>query len=63
MNIEYAKWSDAKAKARALDPRSDTERAAAQAATRERREAYVRGRQLAEPNSRKADPSGASVPQ
>ena len=48
MNIEYAKWSDVKAKARALDPRPEAEREAGAARTRERREAYVRGHQLAE---------------
>jgi DNA-binding XRE family transcriptional regulator len=48
MNIEYAKWSDVKAKARALDPRTETEREAGAAKARERREAYVRGHQLAE---------------
>ena len=44
----YAKWSDVKARARAVDSRTDAERAAGQQAARERREAYVRGHQLAE---------------
>lgn len=48
MSAEYVKWSDVKAKARALDPRTDEERAAGQAVARERREAYVRGYQMAE---------------
>jgi DNA-binding XRE family transcriptional regulator len=48
MNTEYVKWNEVKAKARALDPRTDTEREAAAATARERREAYVRGHQLAE---------------
>jgi DNA-binding XRE family transcriptional regulator len=48
MSTEYVKWSDVKAKARALDPRTDVEREAAAATARERREAYVRGHQLAE---------------
>ncbi|RAY11947.1 XRE family transcriptional regulator [Actinomadura craniellae] len=48
MGTGYSTWSEVKAKASALDPRSDTERAAGQAAARERREAYVRGHQLAE---------------
>ncbi|MEU9890754.1 helix-turn-helix transcriptional regulator [Sphaerisporangium sp. NPDC051017] len=48
MSARYSKWSDVKAKGRALDPRSDAERAAGEAAARERREAYVRGHQLAE---------------
>ena len=48
MNSEYAKWSDVKAKARALDPRPEAEREAGAARARERREAYVRGHQLAE---------------
>lgn len=48
MGTGYSKWSEVKAKAAALDPRSDAERAAGQAAAREQREAYVRGFQLAE---------------
>ena len=48
MSTEYVKWSDVKAKARALDPRTDAEREVAAATARERREAYVRGHQLAE---------------
>jgi DNA-binding XRE family transcriptional regulator len=48
MGTGYSKWSDVKAKAAALDPRSDTERAAGETTARERREAYVRGFQLAE---------------
>lgn len=48
MNTGYSKWSDVKAKARALDPRTDDEREVAAATARERREAYVRGHQLAE---------------
>lgn len=48
MSPEYVKWSDVKAKARALDRRTDAEREAAAATVRERREAYVRGHQLAE---------------
>ncbi|MFC4118362.1 helix-turn-helix domain-containing protein [Nonomuraea zeae] len=48
MSTQYSKWSDVKAKAAALDPRDETERAAGEAVARERREAYVRGFQLAE---------------
>jgi DNA-binding XRE family transcriptional regulator len=48
MSTEYVKWSDVKAKARALDHRTDVEREVAAATARERREAYVRGHQLAE---------------
>ncbi|MEV0386169.1 helix-turn-helix transcriptional regulator [Nonomuraea sp. NPDC050643] len=48
MSTRYSKWSDVKAKAAALDPRDETERAAGEAVARERREAYVRGFQLAE---------------
>ena len=45
----YAKWSDVKAKGRVSDPRTGEEQAASRsAAARERREAYVRGHQLAE---------------
>lgn len=48
MSSDYTKWSDVKAKGRVADPRTDEERAAGKAAARERREAYVRGHQLAE---------------
>ncbi|MET8877918.1 helix-turn-helix transcriptional regulator [Nocardia sp. NPDC004604] len=48
MSTEYVKWKDVRAKARAVDPRTDAERKAGAAAARERREAYVRGHQLAE---------------
>jgi DNA-binding XRE family transcriptional regulator len=48
MNNSYSKWSDVKAESGAVDPRTGEERAAGKAAARERREAYVRGHQLAE---------------
>lgn len=48
MSTRYSKWSDAKAKGASLDPRSEEEQATGAAAARERREAYVRGFQLAE---------------
>ncbi|MFC5745211.1 helix-turn-helix domain-containing protein [Actinomadura rugatobispora] len=48
MGTGYGTWSGVKAKAAALGPRSDAERAAGETAARERREAYVRGFQLAE---------------
>jgi len=48
MSTKYVKWTDVKARARELDPRTDAGRAAGQAAARERREAFVRGHQLAE---------------
>jgi DNA-binding XRE family transcriptional regulator len=48
MSDSYSKWSDVKARGRAADPRTDDEQAAGKAAARERREAYVRGHQLAE---------------
>lgn len=48
MSTEHATWTEVEAKAGELDPRTDTERAAGQTAARERREAYVRGHQLAE---------------
>lgn len=48
MSTGYSKWSEVKAKAAALDPRSEAERATGEATARERREAYVRGFQLAE---------------
>lgn len=48
MSTEHVTWTEVKAKARDLDRRTDAERAAGKAAARERREAYVRGHQLAE---------------
>jgi hypothetical protein len=48
MSGSYSKWSDVKAAGRALDPRTGEEQAAGKAAAGERREAYVRGHQLAE---------------
>jgi DNA-binding transcriptional regulator YiaG len=44
----YAKWSDVKAEGRAADTRTSEEQADGKAVARERREAYVRGHQLAE---------------
>ena len=44
----YAKWGDVRAEGRAADTRTAEEQAAGKAAARERREAYVRGHQLAE---------------
>lgn len=48
MSRSYSKWSDVKAEGRALDPRTSEEQAVGKAAAHERREAYVRGHQLAE---------------
>ncbi|MHB1433088.1 MAG: helix-turn-helix domain-containing protein [Streptosporangiaceae bacterium] len=48
MSSGYARWSDVRAQGREADPRTVAERAAGKAAARERREAYVRGHQLAE---------------
>lgn len=48
MSSGYSKWSDVKAKAHAADPRTAEEQAAGKATARERREAYIRGHQLAE---------------
>ena len=48
MNAKFSSWSEVKAKAAAADPRPPAERDAAEAAAAERREAYVRGYQLAE---------------
>ncbi|MFD7154526.1 helix-turn-helix domain-containing protein [Kribbella sp. NPDC059898] len=45
---DYVKWEKAKAKGRAVDPRTDAERAESKKAARERLDAYVRGHQLAE---------------
>jgi DNA-binding XRE family transcriptional regulator len=48
MTSEYTPWNEVKAKASAADPRSAAERADGQSVAAERREAYVRGHQLAE---------------
>ncbi len=48
MSSSYTKWSDVRAKGREADPRPAEEQAAAKAEARERRDAYVRGHQLAE---------------
>lgn len=45
---DYVKWEQVKAKGRAVDPRSDAERAESKQAARERLDSYVRGHQLAE---------------
>ncbi|HUK68785.1 MAG TPA: helix-turn-helix domain-containing protein [Streptosporangiaceae bacterium] len=48
MSGGYVKWSEVRAKGRAADARTSEEQSAGKAAARERREAYVRGHQLAE---------------
>jgi DNA-binding XRE family transcriptional regulator len=48
MSGSYSRWSDVKAKGRAADQRTGEEQADGKAAAHERREAYVRGHQLAE---------------
>lgn len=48
MSGSYSAWDEVKARGRAADPRTAEEQAAGKAAARERREAYVRGHQLAE---------------
>lgn len=48
MSGNYSRWSDVKAKGRAADPRTTDQQAADKAAAGERREAFVRGHQLAE---------------
>jgi DNA-binding XRE family transcriptional regulator len=48
MSDSYSKWSDVRARGRAADQRTGDEQAVGKAAARERREAYVRGHQLAE---------------
>jgi DNA-binding XRE family transcriptional regulator len=48
MSSGYAEWSDVRARGREADPRSAGEQVAGKGAARERREAYVRGHQLAE---------------
>jgi DNA-binding XRE family transcriptional regulator len=48
MSTEYTSWSEVKDKARPVDPRSGDERDAGRVLAVERREAYIRGHQLAE---------------
>jgi|SRR6516225_6152798 DNA-binding XRE family transcriptional regulator len=48
MSSGYARWNDVRTRGRAADPRTADDQAAGKAAARERREAYVRGHQLAE---------------
>jgi DNA-binding XRE family transcriptional regulator len=48
MSGGYSTWSEVKAEGRAADPRTADELSAGKTAARERREAYVRGHQLAE---------------
>jgi DNA-binding XRE family transcriptional regulator len=48
MSSDYVKWSEVRAKGREADPRTAEEQAAGKVAARERREAYLRGHQLAE---------------
>jgi DNA-binding transcriptional regulator YiaG len=48
MSDSYSKWSDVRAKSRAVDPRTPAEQAVGKAVAKERQEAYIRGQQLAE---------------
>lgn len=48
MNDRYSRWSDVRARGRAVDPRTPAEQAAGKDAARDRQDAYVRGHQLAE---------------
>jgi DNA-binding XRE family transcriptional regulator len=48
MSATFSSWDQVKAKAAEVDPRTPAEREAGQAVAAERREAYVRGHQLAE---------------
>jgi DNA-binding XRE family transcriptional regulator len=48
MSSDYAKWSEVKARGREADPRSAEDQVAGKRMASERREAYVRGHQLAE---------------
>ena len=48
MSETFSTWNQVKAKAAAIDPRTPAERDAGAATATERREAYVRGHQLAE---------------
>lgn len=48
MSAEFSSWEQVKARAAAVDPRTPAEREVGRAVAAERREAYVRGHQLAE---------------
>lgn len=48
MTASFSSWEQVKAKAAAIDPRDPAEQEADRAAAAQRREAYVRGHQLAE---------------
>ena len=48
MSSGYTEWNEVRARGRDADPRTAEEQAAGKAAARERREAYMRGHQLAE---------------
>ena len=48
MSGGYARWSDVRARGREADQRTAEQQAAGKAPARERRDAYVRGHQLAE---------------
>jgi len=48
MSDSYSRWNDVKARGRLADPRTEDEKSSGKTAARERREAYVRGHQLAE---------------
>ena len=48
MSDNYSKWSDVRARGRAVDPRTSAERAEGKEVARERHESYIRGCQLAE---------------
>lgn len=67
MSSNYAKWSDVRARGREADPRTAEEQAAGKAAAGERREAYMRGHQLAEMHTAadvtQAEPSVLGVSQ
>jgi DNA-binding transcriptional regulator YiaG len=48
MSDSYSRWSDVRAKGRAVDPRPRAEQTAGKEQAKERQEAYIRGQQLAE---------------
>jgi DNA-binding XRE family transcriptional regulator len=48
MTDSHSKWSEVRAKGRAIDPRTPAEQAAGKVVARERHDAYIRGYQLAE---------------
>lgn len=62
MSESYSKWSDVRARGRAIDPRSPAEQAAGKAAADERQDAFARGHELTEMRMAAATARGRGRP-